>query len=210
MFWGKKKKCLNLVLVLRARNCIASEQVFHTDVLRWSLCSLKPCTRRGQTWCHWWPGGRSSVPGRAGVVRQYTDKRMWIFLYAQTLPDILAFVTNVCLKVVSDVSVPLLLFVFRFNPHFPLSSQCPEYFQTPTGKRDCYVLCSFPSFLFLEGKQCNFLKCTLNLFVGIVLYFLIKGKWNENDLCLTEKVVWFETAFLSLESVRCRCVWQGR
>lgn len=67
-------------------------------------------------------------------------------LYVQTLPNLLVFVTNVCLKVVSDVSVPLLLFVFRFNPHFPLSVQYPEYFQTPTGKRGCYVLGHFSSF----------------------------------------------------------------
>lgn len=66
-----------------------------------------------------WPRGRSCAPSRAGVGRQCTDKGMWVFLYAQILPTHLAFVTNVCLKAVSDVSVPFLFFVFRFNPHFP-------------------------------------------------------------------------------------------
>lgn len=92
------------------------------------------------------------------------------------LPTSWHLLTNVCLKVVSDVSVPLLLFVFRFNPHFPLSAQHPECFQTPTGKHGCYILCNFPSFLFLEGKQCNFLKGTFHLFMGPVLYLLFKGR----------------------------------
>lgn len=55
-----------------------------------------------------WPRGRSCAPSRAGVGRQCTDKGTWVFLYAQILPTHLAFVTNVCLKAVSDVSVPFL------------------------------------------------------------------------------------------------------
>lgn len=154
------EKHLNVVLVLREKPpcwlACANPWCF-AWMLGDCLCAVwSPGTKRGragqdreQPWSHCrtrgQTGGRSLAPIRAGVGRRDVDKRMWIFPYAQTLPNLLAFVMNVCLKVVSDVSVPLLLFVFRFNPHFPLSTQHPEYFQTSIRKCGCYVLCNVSS-----------------------------------------------------------------
>lgn len=138
-----------------------------------------------------WPVGRFLAPGRAGVGRCYADKGRCIFLYVQTVSNLLAFVMNVCLKTVSDVSVPLLFFVFRFNPHFRLSAQHPEYFQTSTRKCSCYVLCDFPSF-FSRKKTVQLPKNIYLICLWVLCLFVIwrKMKWECLVLEIKSGVTW--------------------
>lgn len=126
------EKCLNLILLLKTKRCVL-HWYFGTISVVWSLAQGRSKLGVAANWAR----ERSSAPGRAGVGRQCTDKGTWVFLYAQSLPNHLAFVINVCLKAVSDFSVPFLLFVFRLNLHFPLSVQHPEHLQTLTGKCNC-------------------------------------------------------------------------